>query len=327
MTLETAEEKAELAEEEKEIARLALIAEIKASVRREKLLHKFKFLSADVQDEIREDAYQHGRKLTDVIEDYLENILNVHIDTNDKLEDDDSDTLDRRAEDLKRFLEANDETILQLEDSNIGFTELLKALAVENGQTLEEFVAAFLEAEGEIGDVFDLIEQHGTDAVKAMIAQILKLRALNKPRDQTSGGGSGSGRGSGRESSDRRATLGERVARSNANLAALEAMGKAIPKSQQSANDTLNAILDSGEDPNRTSTINANELVGLAAGGIVRSPMLANLAEEGPEAVIPLDQFGGGGMGGITINGDVYGFDDFVDKVGEAGILIGRRGG
>ena len=102
--LETLQEKAELAKDQKEIDRLALIAEIKASVRREKLLHKFKFLSADVQDEIREDAYQHGRKLTDVIEDYLENILNVHIDTNDKLEDDDSDTLDRRAEDLKGSL-------------------------------------------------------------------------------------------------------------------------------------------------------------------------------------------------------------------------------
>ena len=86
--LETLKEKAELAADEKEIARLALIEEIKASVRRADLLHKFKFLAADVQDDIREDAYQHGRILTDVIEDYLENILNVHRDTNDKLVED-----------------------------------------------------------------------------------------------------------------------------------------------------------------------------------------------------------------------------------------------
>ena len=67
----------------------------------------------------------------------------------------------------------------------------------------------------------------------------------------------------------------------------------------------------------------------LAAGRHSPQPhMLANLAEEGPEAVIPLDQFGGGGFGGTVQSLAIFmGFDDFVDKVGEAGILIGRRGG
>ena len=316
--LETAQEKAEIAEEEEEIARLALIAEIKASVRREKLLHKFKFLSADVQDEIREDAYQHGRKLTDVIEDYLENILNVHIDTNDKLEDDDSDTLDRRAEDLKEFLEANDETVLQLRDSNIGFTELLKALAVENGQTLKEFVAAFLEAEGEIGDVFDLIEQHGNDAVKAMIAQILKLRELNKPPPPPRGGGvAGRGRGPLRNEAWAREQLS--IALRERNHARILGRTSELPDLQilvDNARNTLTRIQESKGVPQ------------LADGGIVRNPMLANIGEAGPEAVIPLDQFGGGGFGAtVQILGDIWGFDDFVDKVGEAGILIGRRGG
>ena len=38
----------------------------------------------------------------------------------------------------------------------------------------------------------------------------------------------------------------------------------------------------------------------------------------------------GGGNGGrpqITIMGDVYGWDDWVDKVGEANIEIEERGG
>ena len=110
--LETLKEKAELAADEKEIARLALIEEIKASVRRADLLHKFKFLSADVQDEIRQDAYQHGRKLTDVIEDYLENILNVHVTTNDKLVEDNDDTIDEMQEGWDGYIASQDATIL-----------------------------------------------------------------------------------------------------------------------------------------------------------------------------------------------------------------------
>ena len=65
----------------------------------------------------------------------------------------------------------------------------------------------------------------------------------------------------------------------------------------------------------------------LAAGGIVRSPTLAMIAERGPEAVVPL---GRGGMGGgITINilGPTYGFDDFEERVSEAITDGVRRGG
>ena len=36
---------------------------------------------------------------------------------------------------------------------------------------------------------------------------------------------------------------------------------------------------------------------------------------------------GGGNGGGITIMGDVYGYDDFVDKVGQANVDLEERGG
>ena len=70
-------------------------------------------------------------------------------------------------------------------------------------------------------------------------------------------------------------------------------------------------------------------------GGIAMSPMLAGVAEGGePEAIIPLSRLdsllsGGGrsGGGGITVNGDIYGWDDFIDKVGEAFREIRRGGG
>ena len=72
---------------------------------------------------------------------------------------------------------------------------------------------------------------------------------------------------------------------------------------------------------------------GAASGGIAMSPMLLAVAEEKPEAIVPLDRLetmiAGAGGGGSTINvhGDLYGYDDFVEKVTEAGFLFGRRGG
>ena len=64
----------------------------------------------------------------------------------------------------------------------------------------------------------------------------------------------------------------------------------------------------------------------LAEGGIVRKPTLAILGEKGPEAVVPL---GAGAGVGITINmtGNVYGFDDFEDRVAMAVRDGVRRGG
>ena len=82
---------------------------------------------------------------------------------------------------------------------------------------------------------------------------------------------------------------------------------------------------------------------GLFKGGIAMRPMLAQIAERGPEAVIPLAKLEhvlsgvsrmsgmggapGSGMGGnLNIYGDVYGFDDFADKVGQANVLNKRIG-
>ena len=66
----------------------------------------------------------------------------------------------------------------------------------------------------------------------------------------------------------------------------------------------------------------------LAKGGIVKSPTLAMIGEQGAEAVIPLNKAGGmGGNININITGDVYGFDDFEDRVAEAVRDGARRGG
>ena len=71
----------------------------------------------------------------------------------------------------------------------------------------------------------------------------------------------------------------------------------------------------------------------MATGGIVMNPLNALIGEAGPEAVIPLDRLdvmlGGAGTGaGITVvfQGDVYGFDDFEDRVEDAVDRSKRRG-
>ena len=66
---------------------------------------------------------------------------------------------------------------------------------------------------------------------------------------------------------------------------------------------------------------------GFAKGGIVTGPTLARLGEAGPEAVVPLS--GKVGMGGnltILFQGDVYGGEDFGDRVRDAVDEATRRG-
>ena len=50
-------------------------------------------------------------------------------------------------------------------------------------------------------------------------------------------------------------------------------------------------------------------------------PTLARIGEAGPEAVVPLDKLGKSGLGGgltIIFQGDVYGGEDFGDRVRDA---------
>ena len=65
----------------------------------------------------------------------------------------------------------------------------------------------------------------------------------------------------------------------------------------------------------------------LAEGGIVKSPTLAMIGEAGPEAVVPLRDFKGGGQSvTIVIEGNVLDGDDFNEKVSEALLLRRRQG-
>ena len=67
---------------------------------------------------------------------------------------------------------------------------------------------------------------------------------------------------------------------------------------------------------------------GGARGGIVKRPTRLWVGEAGPEVLIPLSKLEkvlGGGRG-MTINGDVYGFDDFSERVQEADLQGKRQG-
>ena len=68
----------------------------------------------------------------------------------------------------------------------------------------------------------------------------------------------------------------------------------------------------------------------MAQGGFAMRPMLANIGEAGPEAVIPLDRMMDmGADAGTTISfagANIYGFDDFEDAVSKAQLTKDRRG-
>lgn len=54
-----------------------------------------------------------------------------------------------------------------------------------------------------------------------------------------------------------------------------------------------------------------------ASGGIVTSPQWRMVGEAGPEAIIPLNKAGGMGTT-VVVNGNIYGDQDFIDKVTRA---------
>ena len=106
-----------------------------------------------------------GASLTDVIEDYLENILNVHVDTNDKLVEDNDDTIDEMQEGWDRYIASQNETMSR--NQGFGAFPLYRycesrwqripdmTLAAEMAAHLMEMGVAF-------GDVMGLIDSTGT---------------------------------------------------------------------------------------------------------------------------------------------------------------------
>mgnify|MGYP001566780233 CR=1 FL=1 len=86
--------------------------------------------------------------------------------------------------------------------------------------------------------------------------------------------------------------------------------------------DNINSILTYdpfGPLPSLSSATGISKIPHLAKGGIVNSPTLAMIGEDGPEAVVPLSQRnnpGGAGMGGGTYNITVNagGITDRTDK-------------
>lgn len=83
-----------------------------------------------------------------------------------------------------------------------------------------------------------------------------------------------------------------------------------------------NKIASSGADALGIDIPKIAEIPRLAKGGIVNSPTLAMIGEDGPEAVVPLNKKNAPpGMGGmtvnITVNGDISG-EELIEKIGNA---------
>jgi hypothetical protein len=69
--------------------------------------------------------------------------------------------------------------------------------------------------------------------------------------------------------------------------------------------------------PGRGTEFSFPKIPALAEGGIVTAPTLALIGEKGPEAVVPLDQYGNAGMGGgmtITVNAGLVSTPDQIGQ-------------
>ena len=135
----------------------------------------------------------------------------------------------------------------------------------------------------------------------------------------------------------------ERAAALQAEIAELQNAERAAALQAEIAELTAGTAVDTGPSKVWGQGPELGAIAGdkLAEGGIIPATpggRIIRAAEAGQsEAIIPLaklpdlmSRMMGGGNGGrpqITIMGDVYGWDDWVDKVGEANIEIEERGG
>lgn len=88
-------------------------------------------------------------------------------------------------------------------------------------------------------------------------------------------------------------------------------------------NDAINLYNDIPLAPD-VDTIGHVHVPRLAKGGVVSSPTLALIGERGPEAVVPLSHFRGGGPAvNVTVQGSLISERDLIDKIAAA--LISRR--
>ena len=229
-----------------------------------------------------------------------------------------------------------------MEKAGVKFGEIIERLAAKNGMTTVQMAQHYATLGVKYGDVLALIEAAGRRAIDSTISELGRLKAA---AGQGSGGGGGggltSGFNTGRPGSETAAIqmITSAAAGSGGSLETVaETFAEAIARLTDPNQKWAEAIKALSESERLMAwAAGLGDIPATAHGGITNGPQIRQVGEGGREAIIPLSKLPdlmsrmmGGGNGGrpqITIMGDVYGWDDWVDKVGEANIEIEERGG
>ena len=262
-----------------------------------------------------------------------------------KAADDTKLEVDRINASWDGFITKQDDTIIAMDEAGVDFADIVKEMAKQNGISTVEMAQHYATLGVKYGDTLALIEAAGRASVDATLAALNRLKAEAAAVTASIGGGGGGSGGGGFNTGGspldnvafqkivgsvmRGETFEEAMARLTDPRQKWAEAIKALSPSQQRAAFAAaqnHFPSDQGHFPQT------------AHGGITNGPQIRQVGEGGErEAIIPLSKLPdlmsrmmGGGNGGrpqITIMGDVYGWDDWVDKVGEANIEIEERGG
>ena len=272
--------------------------------------------------------------------------------------------VDRINSSWDSFITKQDATVSAMDRSGVRFGDIIERLAAKNGMTTVEMAEHYATLGVKYGDVLALIEAAGRRAIDSTIAELDRLKAA---AGQGGGGGGGvdssrfTSGGSGGGDFYSSEIGGHRIQSAASRWAQdLQASGfkglatfdyQAFLASKDSEDrkhilamsdyDRRRAFIRGKQSLRDVAVRGAWGMEFLADGGIIPATPGGRIVRAGEagqrEAIIPLSKLPdlmsrmmGGGNGGrpqITIMGDVYGWDDWVDKVGEANIEIEERGG
>ena len=233
--------------------------------------------------------------------------------TNDKLVEDNDDTIDEMQEGWDGYIASQNATMLAIRASGISFTDIVNQMAEDSGMTAVEIAAHLMEMGVAFGDVMGLIDATGTATIEKLITNFKAAQIVT-----AGGGGGGVGGGNNPNSGTHKGIGGvqsfydgliKKSRRQDGGLGAadLHKLRKLEPYLKSIGGDI------------RTD-ISHSDIPALANGGWVDTGAGAAMA-------VTSLTMGGGARPGVTIIGDSYGMDDLADKIGEGLILIGRRGG
>ena len=237
---------------------------------------------------------------------------------------------DRMISSWDAFTLKQDETIIAMDEAGIDFKTAVGLMATDLGISTLDMKDELIALGITFGDTMGLIEAVGREKLDKVIAKFGETATAAAETAQAT-----------------KQSWGDMMLATGASQAAISAAFGVRKGNAANAGQTAyyagkyDHIVDPNErhrlrtlDEQGTrdraggngSTATAPKTIDVTFSKLVRDLTTSHLVKP-PDMVKSLDFVKNGGKPPIAVYGDVYGYDDFVDKVGQAGVEIEERGG